>query len=156
MAFLSVVFTMFGVFGVAFAIWLTGLIALFVLDAIWTHGLATTYLNASSTILTQVWSFIRFFFDILGRVFSAAPRALQVVVFFIIGFLSLGLIVNWVLAANVVCSHGVPYQGNSSGSIVKVFIAKTLESQPMNATSGSSEFTAGGGNGGGGGGGGAG
>lgn len=158
------VFSFLGIFALwGFLGWLIVLLGLLIADAIWTHGLATSYLHATGLIISQIWSFLQVFITIIQRVIAMAPRALQVTLFFVMGAFFFGILANWFLAANIVCANGIPYQGSS---IASVWMAKSLDVRGEQnfsaaienaaATSGSGAFTAGGGTGGGGGGGGAG
>jgi hypothetical protein len=115
-------FTILGLFALwGFAAWLGILIILVIADAIWTHGLATSYLHGTGMVLSQVWSGLQLFLTFAQRVVAMAPRALQIGLFMILGVFALGLITNWFLAADVVCSNQHAYKGDS---IVSVWFAR--------------------------------
>jgi hypothetical protein len=123
---------LFAIIGIGFAAWLFILLVLFVADAFWTNGLATTYMHATSTILTQFWSFLQAFLTFFGRVMSFAPRAMQIGVFFLLGVFFFGLLMNWFMLSNVVCASGVAYEG----SIMNVWAAKALPQGVATANTG--------------------
>ena len=111
-----------GVLFGGFALWLAILLLLFVLDMAYTHGLATTYMHGTSTVLQQFWSGLQAVFTVFQRILAMAPRALQVTIFLIIGLFFFGFLVNWFLAMDVVCSQDVAYKGD----VTAVWIAKSL------------------------------
>ena len=116
-------FSIFGMFAFVGAAWLVVLIGLFIADVIWTHGLATTYMHGTSLVLSQIWSFLQSFFTIFQRLIAMAPRALQIFIFFIVGTVIFGILLNWFMAADVVCAGGTPYRGDGMSN---VWIAKGL------------------------------
>lgn len=112
----------FAIFGIGFAVWLTVLLVFFITDAFWTNGLATTYMHGTSTVFVQFWSFLQAFLTFFGRVMSFAPRALQIGVFFLLGMIFFGVLMNWFMLSNVVCASGIAYEG----SVMNVWAAKAL------------------------------
>jgi hypothetical protein len=110
--------------GIGFAAWVVVLLILWGLDAVWTHGLATSYLSVTSSILIHLWSFVQSMFTYFQRLIAMAPRALQIFIFFIMGTLIFGVLLNWFMAATVVCAspETTPYEGG----LMDVWIAKSL------------------------------
>lgn len=74
--------------------------------------------------LLQVFiGFMSNFLQMIGRLISYAPKGIQVFIFFTVGLAFVGLMTNWILAADKVCSDGNLYQTNS---YITGMIAKTL------------------------------
>lgn len=124
-------FTVLGLFALwGIVAWVAILLALLIADAIWTHSLATTYVNVTGIILQQVWNFFQFFLNLMQRVVAMAPRGLQILLFMLLGVLGIGLIMNWFVAANVVCVGGTAYEGSN---LPLTWMAKSLDSNPVSA-----------------------
>jgi hypothetical protein len=141
--------------------WLIILLVLFAADIFWTHGLSGTYVNSTGLVLQQVWNFFSFLLNLVQRIIALAPRGLQILFFLLLGVFGIGLVMNWMMASNVVCVGGVPLH---SDNLIAVWMAKSLDSSippDFNATlfngsvptNGKSAFVPGGGSGAGGGGG---
>jgi hypothetical protein len=88
-----------------FGIWVGVLLILAVLDFFWTNGLATSWLQGTGVVLTQVWSALQAFLTFIQRVVAMAPRTLQIVFFILLGAVLFGTLTSWFLAADVVCSR---------------------------------------------------
>jgi hypothetical protein len=113
--------------GWGFAAWVGVLLVLVVADAIWTNGLATSYLHATSMVLEQIWNALGLFFNFIRALYDGAPHSLRMVIFFAALPLVLGFVVNWFLASGIVCAGGTPY---AAGSITSAWFAGSL---PTNA-----------------------
>lgn len=74
-----------------------------------------------SDIVQIFLGFMGNFLQMIGRLISYAPKGIQVFIFFTVGISFVGLMTNWVMAADKVCADGNLYQTNSfiSGTIAK-------------------------------------
>jgi hypothetical protein len=116
------IFSLLGAFAFwGMIVWVGVLLVLLLADAAWTHGLATSYINATQLILSQIWSGLQLFFTFLQRLVAMAPRVLQIVLFMMLGVFAMGLIINWFLAVDIVCSNDQVYRG---ASLISVWFAK--------------------------------
>jgi hypothetical protein len=115
-----------------------------VLALIGAIGIAVSWVLRVSGLFDLLQVFIGFmsnFLQMIGRLISYAPKGIQVFIFFTVGLAFVGLMTNWVLAADKVCADGNLYQTNS---YITGMIAKTLpgddaaptgaEGEPINIT----------------------